>query len=304
MKKKTFNLISCLTILLLTIISFYYSKEVSNNFYETLLFIIKMIIPSLFPFMIFINFVLYSNCLDYISIILKPIAKIFRLSSYGLVCLIASLLGGFPYVAILVTSFLKDNKIDTNEANRLLFSLSFPSISFLFNVLYNIDKQSILNIISLYLASLILLFISSFKNKNKQNRIKDNSIKNDFVKIYYNVMNDSLKAIFSISYTIIFFKMITFILSKVISNELLILLISGLLEFSNSSIEILNISNKTFIHYLIFNTILSFSSLSIIFQTLFYSKEINFKLKKLLLSRITISSLANFIFIFLYLFFK
>lgn len=306
MKKKTINLIVCLGILILTILSFCYSKELANNFYSSLIFIMKTILPSLFPFMIFINFILYSNCIDYLSYFLRPLSKIFNLSGYGLVCLIASLLGGFPYVAILVESFLKENKIDDDEAHRLLFCLSFPSISFMFGIIYNLDKNSLLNIISLYMASLILLLITSFKKQKckKNNSIRQSTIRNDFVNVYYEVMNSSLKSILSISYTIIFFKMITFLLTKIIKNKTIFLLISGLLEFSSTSIEILNIQNKTFNHYLILNTILSFSSLSIIFQTLYYSKKIGFKLKKLLFSRITISLLANLIFIIFHLFFK
>lgn len=305
MKNKIINLLLSIFIISITIIMFFNANLITSNFIENFKFIVLIILPSLFPFMIFINFILNSNCVDYISLIFKPIAKIFKISGYGMTCLIASLLGGFPYSAIIVTSFLKENKISKNEADRLLISLSFPSISFLFATLYPLDNQCIYNIISLYISSFVVLYITSFFKKDNTVVLNEKFIiKNDFTNIYYTVMNDSIKAIISISFSIIFFKFFTPILTYAIKNEIIILLISGLFEFSSSSINILLLENKTLIHYIIFNIIISFSSFSILFQSLYYTKEINFGIKKLLLSRITISLISLIIFLLLKLIFK
>lgn len=302
MKRKIFNIICSFIILFITILIFIYSSDISQSFSKNILFIVKVLLPSLFPFMIFINFILYSNCIDYLSVIFKPFEKIFKLSKYGITCVVASILGGFPYCAIIVKNFLKENKISKEEAERLLMSMFFPSVSFLFSSLYSLDDKYIYNILSLYISSFLLLYITSFFKKYNFSSSTNKKIivNNDYTTIYFNVMNDSIKSIFSIIFCVLFFNIIISLINRFISNEYLSYLINGLLEFSSTSINILLKDNKNIFHYIILNIILSFSSFSIIFQSLFYSKDIGFNIKKLLLSRITISLISLLIYFTIY----
>ncbi|MCI5746139.1 MAG: hypothetical protein MR270_07670 [Erysipelotrichaceae bacterium] len=302
MKKKIYNFLLNLFFITLLFFSFMFSSVINNGFKEAFNFIITIIIPSLFPFMIFVNFVLLSNSIDYLCIIFKPIGKIFNLSSYAIICIVSSLLGGYPYNAILISTFLKQNKINNKEASRLLLTSFFPSLSFLFFTLKPIDNNFTYIIISLYIASFLTLFVTSFKkncigeNKNEINKI------NDFTSIYFEVMKKSISSICVVSFSIIFFSLITSLLSNIIKNNTLILFISGILEFSNASVKILLLENKSFIHYLLLNIIISFSSFSILFQSLFYLKDNNISIKKLLLQRIIICLISTSIFSLLYLF--
>lgn len=296
MKNKIINYLFSAIIFIFTIYIFINQDTTTNYFLETFHFIIRIIIPSIFPFMIFINFILYSNCIDYIAFLLAPIGKIFKLSGYGISCLIASILGGFPYSSIIVTSFIKQNKISLQEGIRIINACQFPSLAFLFMGLYTIDKNVMYIIISLYLSSFLMLYLSSFNQKSIKINNKIMTINNDISSIYYQVMNSSIKSIISISFTIIFFNLITSSLSIITNNERLIYYISGLFEFSNSSINILLFENKTYIDYLMLMIIISFSSFSIMFQSMFYLKEINIKIKQLLLSRITIVLISIIIF--------
>ena len=191
MKEKINKLINIL-IIIFAALGFIYSSIITKSLNESIVFIYKVIIPSLFPFMIFINFVLYSDAINMLAKLLKPLSKVFRLSSYGLICIIASLLGGYPYSAILVTSFVKKNKITYTEGERIIKYTFFPSFSYLFLVLYKIDSQTIYIIISLYIASFLLLFISSLKKENKEILITNTENKID---IFFEVMDSSFKAI-------------------------------------------------------------------------------------------------------------
>ena len=112
MKAKIINIIYSILIILVTVYMFVFSKNTTNIFIDSFSFIINTIIPSLFPFMIFISFILNSNAIDYLSILLKPIGKLFNISGYGSICVIASILGGFPYSSIIVSIFYKEQKID------------------------------------------------------------------------------------------------------------------------------------------------------------------------------------------------
>lgn len=303
MKKNINNILLNSGILFFTFLIFYYSSITTNTFNETLLFILKVILPSLFPFMIFINFILLSNCIDYLSFLFKPIGKLFKLSGYGITCVIASLLGGFPYSAILITSFLKENKISLKEAERLIISTFFPSYSFLFISLKSLDKLFILNIIALYLSSFLVLFFTSFlkKYQDEEKMIAPTIIKeNQFISIYFTVMQNSISSIFSISFCILFFRLISANMQIFIKNPQIITVISGLLEFSSSSIEILSQDHKSFWDYLLLMNILSFSSLSILFQSYYYLKDTKIKMKKLLSSRITICIISSIIYTIFY----
>lgn len=305
MKEKIINILYSIIILTFTFFIFYFSINTKDSFLQTLMFLFQIIIPSLFPFMIFINFILLSNCIDYLSLFLAPIGKLFKISGYGMTCVVASLLGGYPYSAIIVSSFLKDNKITKNEATRLLMSMFFPSISFLFVTLYNIDNFFIFQILSLYISSFLLLFITSFIYKEKiikeKNTIK---INNNFSLTYYNVMKSCMNSLFSISFSIIFFSLIAQLFNKVVDNNYLLYLIKGVLEFSSTSIELLLIKNKSFLDYLLIMNIISFSSFSIIFQSYFYLLDSEISIKKLLLSRVTICIISSIIFTIFYLLFK
>ena len=287
-----------LIIILFTLICFVFSKETTLSFNNTIKYIYHIILPSLFPYMIFINLILYSNSIDYLSIIFKPLGKIFNISGYGITCIIASLLGGYPYNAILISSFLKKDKISKQEADRLLSTMFFPSFSFLFATLYKIDSKFILIIISLYISSFFLLFITSKKEKSKD--IKVHIKHQTFINTYYDVMNKSISAIISISFCVIFFNLISSYINIFIKNEMLNVLIHGILEFSYSSIYILNMEHKTFIHYLILNNIICFSSFSIILQSYYYLTNSFYSIKKLLLSRITICIISSIIFTLIY----
>ena len=304
MKAKIINIIYSILIILVTVYMFVFSKNTTNIFIDSFSFIINTIIPSLFPFMIFISFILNSNAIDYLSILLKPIGKLFNISGYGSICVIASILGGFPYSSIIVSIFYKEQKIDINEANRLALTLFFPSLSFLFMGLYPIDNNFVYIIISLYISSFIMLFISKYEypliNKSNNN-IK---ISNDFIKTYFKVMKSSIESIFSISFSIIFFRLISSIFKVINLNELTLLFVSGILEFSYSSINILLLTNKTFLTYLLLNIIISFSSFSIIFQSYYYLIDIKMKMKKLLIYKLATLIISTIIFTTIFLIFK
>ena len=154
-----------IVIFALTILVFLYSNETINEFKNTSIYLFRIIIPSLFPFMIFVNFLLNSDCLDYLATKLNFLKKIFNLSSYGLICIISSIICGYPYGSILITNLKKENKISDKEVSFLLKCTFFPSISFLFFILLKIDSLFILNIISIYLTSFIFIIFNAFIKK-------------------------------------------------------------------------------------------------------------------------------------------
>lgn len=281
------NIITMFLFLLL-IISIIYSKETSTYFFEQMTFIVNVIVPSLFPFMIFVNFLLLSNSITLLNKLLLPFSKILNISSMGLICIISAFLGGYPYSAILIKDFKEKGYISQNEANNILYFFLFPSLSFQI-ALYNNNKVVFkIILINVLIAFLILLFI----NKPTKNVINDNNIQTK--DLFINVMNNTYKSIFSIAFTILFFSLLSFYVSFLIKSNFLNDLISGMLEFSLTSITLS--TKNDIVSNLLLSFILSFGSFSIFFQMKYYIK--NIKLIKLILIRLIFSIVVTSILYF------
>lgn len=297
MKNKRFKFIYNLAIFVFTLLLFVKSNKTIEEFNNTCYYIIKVIIPSLFPFIILVNFLLGTNCINFLATKLKFLTKIFKISNYGLVILLISLIAGYPYGSLLISRFTKENKITRKEAENLLYCTFFPSISFLFFTLLKLDSFFILNIVAMYLTSIIfLLFKKVGTNKNEYISYENTN----FTDLYFKVMNDSFKSLSSIIFSIVFFSLMKVILYCFIEDNNLITYLSGIFEFSLSSVLILSKNNKTIIDFLLINLIINFSSFSIIFQSYYYLKEINISIKKLLSSRITISIISTILYFIIY----
>ena len=62
--KEMINELINIIIIILAALGFICSSIITKSLNDSLVFIYKVIIPSLFPFMIFINFVLYSDAIN------------------------------------------------------------------------------------------------------------------------------------------------------------------------------------------------------------------------------------------------
>lgn len=304
MKKRTLLLNGI--ILIMVFFCFYFSTITIQSFQQALKFIFKTILPSLFPFMIFINFILLGDCIDLLAKLCKPIGYIFHLSGYGMVCVIGSILGGFPYSAILATSFIKEKKISTEEGISILKFAFFPSISFLFSSLYPmnnlVSKEVLWVCISLYVSSFLCLFFNNIKRQYPNKEIVKKEV--SFVNLYFDVMNKSLHSIVAIAFCVIFFTIIKGYLVLFISQKQIYFFLSGILEFSSTSCEILNQLSPSYIDLNLLCFILSFSSFSIFFQSAFYLKNVNISIKKLIIPRLLVCLGSLILFNAIYFLFK
>ncbi len=301
--------------ILLTCFAFYYSQFTTKQFEQTLQLILHVIIPSLTPFMILIHFLILFNGIDLLGYVLQFISyPIFKISGYGAIIIVTSIFGGFPYSAIMACELIKEKKIENKEAERIVKYIFFPSLAFMLSTLLNVNlthqKEFQLVTIAVYLAGFLLLFLTKNKTQKKEVFTKQEllfklqqsqipQLTNSFLKI----IDSTLKSLVNISFSILIFSMLKSYLSFLFHDQLLFL-ISGLFEFSGTSISILLIHNLSFSHYIILTFILSFSGFSVFFQALPYLKNTDLTLKKIIISRfitaltsIVIFSLLYFIFV-------
>lgn len=305
-------MILAILFLVLTFIAFYYSQFTSTQFYNTMQLILKVVIPSLTPFMILIHFVILFNGIDLLGYLLQYISyPVFKISGYGAIIILTSIFGGFPYSAIMANELLKEKKIQQQEAERIVKYIFFPSLAFMLSTLLNVNlthqKEFQLVSLAVYLTGFLFLFFSKKKTPEKEfltkkdllAKFKD-SPSQSFTSSFTSVIQNTLSSIINISFSILIFSMLKNYLSLIFQDKLLYL-ISGMFEFSGTSIAILLKPNLTFSYYLILTFILSFSGFSVFFQALPYLKDTNLTFKKMLLSRITVAIVSVLLFSFLYL---
>lgn len=298
----------------LTFIAFYFSQFTSQQFYQTLQLIFRVVIPSLTPFMILIHFVILFNGIDLLGFFLQYVSyPIFKISGYGAIIILTSIFGGFPYSAIMANELLKENKIDQEEAKRIVKYIFFPSLAFMLSTLLNVNltyqKEFQLITFSVYFTGFLLLFLTRNKKQQKNFLSKEDFLlkfkkeqQNSLTSSFLSIIQNTLSSLIHIAFSILIFSMFKNYLSLLFKNQLLYL-ISGIFEFSGTSIAILLKPNLQFSYYVILTFILSFSGFSVFFQALPYLKSSNLTLKQMIASRFLVAIISVVIFSILYFFF-
>ena len=311
--KKT-NVIFLIFFFLFLIYSLTNIKETNNSTIEVLTTFSKTILPALLPFLILNQLMIKLGIIDLIAYFLQYISyPLFKISGKGASIIIIALLNGFPSSAIFTSLMVKDNQIEKEEAQRLINSIFFPSISFLFVIINsNLNNNTLFLylILSLYLAGFISLYISSFKIKKENSfisfkqtlkKVKDKLNNLIFIKDLKDIIYYSFNTLINILGIIVIFSIPCNIINKLIANKSAYFF-NGLIEFSISSIELtlLNISKKTIT--LLLGTILSFSGLSSIIQATLFINDASLSTKQFITNRVLISLLTALI-LSLFLFF-
>lgn len=305
MKKS--NIFVILIFSILCIYSLFNIKETNATTMNVLITFSKSILPSLLPFLIINQLLIKLGVIDILAYLLQFISyPLFNISGKGASIILIGILNGFPSSAIFASLMLKAKQIDKQEAQRLINYIFFPSMSFLFGVIQpnlNNNKLFIYLALSIYLASFLLLYLSSFKARSNDTYIDYKStLKNIKQRLTNLVFVKELKETISFSFTtlinilgiITIFTIPTTIISKLISNELSFVF-KGFIEFSIPSIELTlsNINKKRITLFL--SAILSFSGLSSIMQASLYIDEANLSVKKFIYNRFIVALFTAFI---------
>ena len=253
------------------------TKDNINIFINTLL-------PTLFPYMLilllFINYkchLLLAYLIQYISI------PLFNVSGKSFSILLIGIIGGYPLLAILSKEIIDRNNKD--ELNKIVPLFSYPSLSFLLNIIG--IKVNPIFIIIYILSSLFLLFL--FKDNNKKEYLSIHDINNE-LKDNNNLINSLSKSIKTSinNLTIIFSNLVFFSLFKIffkINNKKINYILLSFFDFSKSSIYLVNEVNNI-IDIIILCTILLFGGLNIISQIyIIYSNSL-LNIKKYIIYRL------------------
>lgn len=268
----------------------------------SLLFFNKIFI-STFPFMILGDILFYFDYHLFLSntFIGKLMAKSLCLNKYEVTVFLFSIFTSQPNNAVYIKKLLDDKIIDIDCANKLLVFTYFPSISFVIGsigiIMFNSLKIGLFLYLNVILNNVIICL---FLKKTHSYNLELISLKKD---TFINVIKSSIIKTFNnqsiILGNLILFSILLNLINSFIKNDFILIVISALLEITNSLnfISILNIN--LFLKLFLCAFCLNFSGLSILFQSFSILSEYNLNIKKILIIKLIFSLISSFISILL-----
>lgn len=266
MKKNIMNFIFCLLTIISLIIIFKNNKEVALIILDAINLFFKKVFVSLFP-MFILNDLLISLNVPYFFYLIfnKPFKYLFKTSGICAYVFIMSLISGTPSNAYILKNLVNENIITFSEANHYLLFTYFSNPLFLTLMLSSIfNTNTTFKIIIIhYLSNIIIAFIFRRKAPNISNSKLENS--NKFTSsILIKSINRSISTLLMILGTIVFYMILSYIISLFFYNfNLLKLLTSCFLEITNGLNLLNTITLSTKLKEIIAIATISFGGLSI-----------------------------------------
>ena len=256
---------------------------VSEGVYNGLKIWVSNMIPYLLPMSILSNILLQYNFLYRLSEKLSFLSNIIFHSSYAFIPYFISFMVGYPSGAMTVNTMASYNRIDAAEANALLVFTNNCSFQFMagavsFSMLGDLSLSKYIALPHLLSALLIGNLIK--KGRSSKAFVKDKKLK--YISFYdafnYSIYK-SITSIMSIGGVIVmfsvcsnFFDNLLTSLSKYLSlssrlNDIIHSFSVGILEISNGCSLAASSALPLDVKLIIINFLISFSGISVIFQT-------------------------------------
>lgn len=292
--KKTYQRIIIITFLLTLLILYTINSTliIKSIIDYTKLFYTKLF-PTNFIFFMLSTILIDQGLIELINNKLKLNGSIFYVT-------IMSILSGIPSGSKYTKDLLDKGLISNKTANYLLSFTHFPNPMFVLNtVTILLNKTLALKIlICLILSNLIIALI--FKPPKKEVITINDSTSKDFSESLSKAIIDSLKVILIIYGTSVFFYLITVIINKYLTlNVLSHVLLNGIFDLTKGVFSISLLSNKLLKSLLII-IFFSFGSLSIHIQIKSIITNTSLKYKYFILGRLLQILFATILFLLSY----
>lgn len=192
-----FEIIKTITIILLSISIVCFSKETAKGIIEALCLCGEVLIPSLYPFMIFATFVGKTNYLGFVERKLKFLTRIiFNVPYECTSAVLLSLIGGYPIGAKMIATMYESKKITKETACKLSYSLVGSGIGFLIifvgKTLLNNTKIGLCLFLAQVLSVIIIGLLNRYIFKSENLSSVNNNQKNNFC--FSDSLIDSVKS--------------------------------------------------------------------------------------------------------------
>lgn len=251
----------------------------------------KYALPSLFPFMIGINFLKNTPFPLLLSKILSPVTyRIFRIRGYGTFAMISGLLSGYPIGAKTLCDMYSENKLSKGEAQYLisfcnnsgpLFMLGTVGTGFLHS------KETGFFLLAVHYMSALLIALIMPKPRVHIQSAAPYSYKSLKDNLRESLMT-SISAIVTVGGYIVLFSIICTMLASITNmlgielSEPVSALVYGILEITNGCSRIKSVTPLTLS---IISGIIAFGGLSIQSQSIDYIGKTDISVSRYLMSK-------------------
>ena len=174
----------------------------------------KILVPSLFPFMVLSSFIIRSGAYECTGKIFSPLAKIFGLPKSAVSGVILSFIGGFPVGARCVKLLYESGEISEKQAERMMKFCVCSGASFLITaigaIMLNNITAGIILYVSQILSGIVLGIVSGIFSKREEER--KNSVKKsesmDIIQVFIMSSSDGAGAIVELTALVCIFSML------------------------------------------------------------------------------------------------
>lgn len=113
-----------------------FPDQIKLNISESLMHCLKVLVPTLFPFVALSSYAVYSGAADTLGQIFGVLTKyVFRLPKIASSTLILGFIGGYPSGAAGISSLLKNGSLTEKQAGRMLLFCVNPGVAFVISFL-------------------------------------------------------------------------------------------------------------------------------------------------------------------------
>ena len=247
-------------------------KTTVNAANEAIVLCIQVLIPALFPFLVFSPLL----CSGAFGIVLRPVTALLRLSDGCESILLTSFLGGYPAGAVAIAQSYQRGQIDRKTAERMMAFGNNPGPSFLFGIGLGLFQSAGICwlVWGIVIASSIVIGFFTPGNKTDFHAAEKNNPS----------IQDALKKAIIVMSTICGWVILFRILIVILDRWILWLLppwfgliLSGILELANGCTALAGIEN-TGLKMTLFCAFLCFGGICVWMQTSAVARNICLKL--------------------------
>ena len=269
----TFGILFSLCIL----ISVFFSAELKDAVILGLKISPSTVIPAIFPFFIFSDFLRAELYFSKNGIASKIFERVFKINHSACGAFVCGLICGFPMGIKYATDLYENKEITADEYQRLICFANNPSLAFCISGIgagiRGNKADGIILYISIIISSVAVAILTSIKKHKSSNSA--------FLPRQKFVLSKSISeagfSSVSISSFIIFFCCLINLVKTVVKNEVILIIISAFLEIGTASLYISKSNVFTPVQSMMLTAFaLGFSGVSVHLQAfVFMPKEIN-----------------------------
>lgn len=260
--------ISVILTALIFIAAIYLSDELSEYVKEALLLSVKIIIPSVFPFLILTDLISRYIHLESLRHARGAFEKIFKINGSALSVFVCGLLCGFPVGAKLALSCYENGKISKDECERLMAFSNNASPGYVICAVGLGMRGSVSDGIILYSAMVISSVITGFLFGLKQKYSTNTDLISWQKYSFVNSVKDAAGICLNMTAFITAFGILSGILELFITGDVILAFLLSLFEIGNATLHISDLCNfSADITLAISSFAISFSGLCVFCQT-------------------------------------